>query len=148
MSLIPWSRPGRSPAVRSRSELDDIFRTFFEGLPSWPTTMWAEFSPSIDVKDDEKEITVTAELPGIDKKDVDVQVRGDELVLRGEKREEKKEEKDNWVCKEIVSGSFVRRISLPAEVDVEHADAKMDNGVLTIHFPKKSDRKAKSIKVA
>ena len=148
MNLIPWIRPSRSPALRSRGDLDDMFRSFFEGLPAFSGDVGGDFMPSIDVKEEEKQITVTAELPGIEKDDIDIQVRGDELVLRGEKREEKSEEKDNWVCKEIVSGSFVRRIALPTEVDVEHADAKMDNGVLTIHFPKAGGKRSTSIKVS
>lgn len=149
MSIIPWSRSGRSPALRTPTDLDDIFRAFFEGLPGWPAdAAVGQFSPSIDVKDDEKEITITAELPGLEKDAIDVQVRGDELVLRGEKREEKSEENGNWVRKEIISGSFMRRVTLPSEVDVEHANAKMDKGVLTIRFPKTGSKTAKSIKVA
>jgi HSP20 family protein len=147
MSLIPWSRD-IGPARRFR-QLQDEFAEFFKGFPSWPTpTVEGGLFPAVDVKDNDKHITVTAELPGVDKNEVHIDLAGDTLTIRGEKKETKTDKGDNWWRRESSYGSFMRRVALPSEVDSAHTEAKMQNGVLEIRMPKIAGAKAKTIKVA
>ena len=146
MSLIPWTRRDIIPTQfrTLRDELDDLFSPLFESTPSYSARA---FMPLVNVKDDDKYVTVTAELPGIDKKDVDIQVDGETLTIRGERKEEASSEGHNWWRKESQYGAFVRRIALPCEVDAAHTDANMRNGVLTIQMAKAAGTKSKSIKI-
>jgi HSP20 family protein len=143
---MPWTAPDLTPAKRFR-QLQDELAEFFKGFPNWPTAMTEGMSPAINVKDNEKHITVTAELPGVDKKDIQIDVAGDVLTIRGEKKQEKTDKGDNWWRRESAYGSFMRQIALPSEVDAGHTEASMNNGVLEIRMPKVAGTKAKSIKV-
>jgi HSP20 family protein len=148
MSLIPWSSRDISPARRIR-QLQDEFVDLFKGFPGWPTagsesTSWF---PAINVKDNEKHVVVTAELPGVDKSDVHIDVTGDTLTIRGDKKEERSDRGESWWRRESSYGSFMRRIALPAEVDSGNTEAKMTNGMLEIRMPKVTGTKTKSIKI-
>lgn len=146
MSLIPWTRRDIIPTQfrTLRDELDEFFSPLLEQAPGYTARA---FIPLVNVKEDDKYVTVTAELPGIDKKDVDIQVDGEVLTIRGERKEESAAEGNNWWRKESQYGAFVRRIALPCEVDATHTDASMRNGVLTIQMAKTTGTKAKSIKI-
>jgi HSP20 family protein len=113
---------------------DDIFDDFFSGFnaPDQPRS----FVPSVDMNDEEKEVVLTAELPGIDDKDIKLSVRGDHIILEGEKKTEKKSEKDGWKHVERSFGSFRRVLPLPAKVDDAKAKAEFKDGILTVHLPK------------
>ncbi|NOX89960.1 MAG: Hsp20/alpha crystallin family protein, partial [Calditrichaeota bacterium] len=110
---------------------------------------FGSFMPSVDVKEKDDEFVVTAELPGMDAKDVDISISDDILTLRGEKKEEKEEKEGNYYRRECSYGSFHRDIPLPAEVETDKVEAEFKRGVLTVHLPKKpeSQRKAKKIQV-
>jgi HSP20 family protein len=125
-----------------------MFENMFNGWPSFAATNGdGSWMPAIDIKDDDKHVSVTAELPGVTRDDVKIEVSGNRLTLRGEKKEEKTEKKDNWWHREASYGSFMRQVTLPVEVDAEHAEAKMDNGVLRVRLPKLVAAKTKAIKV-
>jgi len=131
---------------------DEIFDSFFgedRPLLAHRRDLTGEFLPSVDVREKDKEIVVTAELPGVDEKNVDVRIEGDELIIRGEKREEHEAEEGGWYHSERVYGSFVRTIPLPAEVDAERAEARFRKGVLKITLPKSkpADEEGKKIEV-
>ncbi|MGZ5112643.1 MAG: Hsp20/alpha crystallin family protein [Usitatibacter sp.] len=96
----------------------------------------AAFDPRIDVVDDGDAIRVVAELPGIDRNDVEIVLDDGYLVLRGEKRLEKKDEGEGAYRVERAFGVFERVIPLPEGVDIERAEAKFDNGTLSIRLPK------------
>lgn len=98
--------------------------------------------PAIDIKESEKEITVTAELPGMDEKDVDVSVSGGALTIRGEKKEEKEEKEENFYRMERSFGSFNRSISLPDGLDIDKAVADFKKGVLTVRIPRSKEAQA------
>jgi len=147
--LIRKNKPGRSLPVRREEGhpffslqrqmnqlLDSFFHDFelepFREMDEW----YGKFSPQIDVKENDKEISVMAELPGMDEKDIDVSLSGDSLVLKGEKKEEKEEkDKDCWHM-ERCYGSFYRTLPLPEEIDREKANASFKKGVLRITIPK------------
>ncbi len=93
--------------------------------------------PNIDVREGDKAITVTAELPGIDEKDVELTIKNGLLTLKGEKRYESTDEKDEARVIERRYGSFQRSFTLPDTVDDAKVDAKFDKGILTITLPKR-----------
>jgi HSP20 family protein len=117
-----------------------------------PDVSWrAEFWPRVDVSESEKEIRVTAELPGIDQKDVEVTLSGDQLLIKGEKKseaEEKKEEKGRTFHRvERSYGSFQRSMRIPYEVDPEKVQATFKDGVLTLTLPKPPEVQQKTKKI-
>lgn len=140
-ALIP--RPGRRSLGRRRRDMDSLWDRFLmEPVPftQMPDTPWF---PAADINDNEKEVIVTAELPGLDPEDVDVKVSGDMLTIRGEKKREQDE--DNYY--ERYFGSFERSFQLPSEVSSDNADARFKNGVLKITLPKSESESRKSIKI-
>jgi HSP20 family protein len=106
-------------------------------------------SPKIDVAESKDAIVVTAELPGVEEKDIDVAHADDLLTIRGEKRTERDEEdKDkNWHVEERSYGSFSRAIPLPFDPDPAKVEAKFDKGVLHIHLPKPAEVAKKQQKI-
>jgi len=131
-----------------RGEMDRLFdrfgfpslRRMFDIEPSWRSASPFNFSaPAIDMSEDEKVYKISAELPGIDAKDIDVSVSGDTLVLRGEKRQEKEEKDKNYHFSERAYGSFQRSFQLPSTVDRDKVAADFSKGVLTITLPKTAE---------
>jgi HSP20 family protein len=96
----------------------------------------AAFEPNIDVVDDGNAIRITAELPGMDRNDVQIMLEDEYLVISGEKKLERRDEEEGAYRVERAFGSFQRIVPLPDGVDVERAEAKFDNGTLTIRLPK------------
>jgi HSP20 family protein len=90
----------------------------------------------VDVSETAKEIIVRAELPGMDPKDIDISIQGNLLTLKGERRQEKEEEGENYHRIERSFGAFSRTLQLPAEVDLEKVNATYKDGVLKIALPK------------
>jgi HSP20 family protein len=130
-----------------RGEMDRLFDRFGSGF-GFPSlrrmfdvepAMRSSFSfsaPAIDMSEDEKTYKISAELPGLDSKDIDISVSGDMLVLKGEKRQEKEEKDKNYHYSERAYGSFQRAFELPASVDRDKVAADFSKGVLTITLPK------------
>ena len=157
MSLIPWKnkREGQqqgelSPIVSLRHEMDRLFDSFLRepfAAMDWPLWGSDKWSPAVDVAEDDKELTVRAELPGIDPKDLDVSVTGNQIVISGEKRESSETKEKGVYQSETRYGSFRRTIPLPEGVDTEHVDAQYAHGVLTIRLPKTAPAAQKRIEV-
>ena len=129
-----------------RRAMDRLFEDFapargFRGAEE------SELTFPIDVSDSDSEVTVKAVLPGIKPEDVDITVSEGVLTVRGEHREETKEEKENYYRREIRYGSFARSVPLPTRVNQEKAEADFKDGILTVHLPKAEDVRPKSIKV-
>jgi len=129
-----------------RGEMDRLFdrfgfpslRRMFDIEPAWRSSF--SFSmPAIDMSEDEKAYKISAELPGIDAKDIDVSLSGDMLVLKGEKRQEKEEKDKNYHFSERAYGSFQRAFDLPVSVDRNKVAADFSKGVLTITLPKTAE---------
>ncbi len=104
-------------------------------------------TPSMDLQDTEDKILVTADVPGVDKGDVTVNVRGDMLEITAEKKEEKEEKGEGYIRRERGYSGFYRRIPLPAEVDPGKVDATLKDGVLRIEMTKTAPSEAKKIEV-
>jgi HSP20 family protein len=145
MELTPWRSSQFSPISSLQSEMNRMIEDFFSqpfGLSVQRGRPQAVI-PALDVKEDEQNIVVTAELPGIDRNDVEISVQEDMLEIRGHKSEEQKQESENYHVVERSYGAFTRRIALPCEVDSEQAEALMQNGVLTLRLPKSGPRQGK-----
>ena len=120
----------------------------------WESPIFREFSssleqkiPSVDVIENDDKITVRAEMPGIEKKDLNISVMNNSVTIKGSSsHEEKKEEGDYYHC-EIAKGAYLRTVALPAEVDEEKAKASFKDGVLELVLPKVEKSHRKNIKV-
>lgn len=97
---------------------------------------FVDFHARLDMKDNQKEIVISAELPGVELKDIDISLKGDSLVLKGEKRMEKEEKDKGYYRMERSYGSFYRVIPLPCEIEKENVDAVYKDGVLTVTLQK------------
>lgn len=163
---LPVTQSGRRelgdvwrPFDALRSELDRLFDDFsghlwqrpFRPLAgferSWPRTFVA--APAVDVAETEKSYEITAELPGMDEKNIEVNLANDGLTIRGEKKEETEEKKKDYTVSERRYGSFERYFALPDDVDVNRIEANFKNGVLKVTLPKTAEaqKPAKKIEV-
>ncbi|MCX8023516.1 MAG: Hsp20/alpha crystallin family protein [Syntrophorhabdaceae bacterium] len=125
------------PFKAFQEEMTRLMDSFFGSFGIEPLEKkMGVFTPSVDVVDAGKEIKVTAELPGIDEKNVEVSLEKDALIIKGEKKEEREEKKESYYYAERSYGSFLRTIPLPDEVDMDKAKATFKNGVLTVTLPK------------
>ena len=154
-SIIPWKKEGRSPVLRREngdqfSQLqrringmfDDFLGRSFHDLGNG-----RDFLPQVDVTETAKEIKITAELPGLDEKDVDVSVLDNMLSIKGEKIQEKEEEEHDSYYSERSFGSFQRTIALPQGIDTEKVQARFKKGVLKITIPKKPEAQSNRRKI-
>jgi len=105
------------------------------------------FAPPVDVYEDEHNVTLKIEVPGIDEKDIDVRIENNVLTVHGERKFEKEEKEENFRRVERQYGSFTRTFTLPNTVDSEKVSANYDKGILKIALPKKAEAKPKQIKV-
>jgi len=130
-----------------QDRMNRLFRDSYgnEGHDEALTT--SSFAPAVDVYEDEHNVSLKIEIPGIDEKDIDVRVENNTLTVHGERKFEKEEKEENFRRVERSYGSFTRSFTLPNTVDVEHVSANYDKGVLKITLPKKAEAKPKQIKV-
>jgi HSP20 family protein len=105
------------------------------------------FAPAVDVYEDEHQVTLKIEVPGIDEKDIDVRIENNTLTVHGERKFEKDEKEENYRRVERQYGSFTRTFTLPSTVETENVSANYDKGVLKIKLAKKAEAKPKQIKV-
>ena len=103
--------------------------------------------PAIDMYETENEVVVKAAMPGVEAKDLDVNITGDILTIKGETSSEKEEKKENYYYQECHYGTFTRSITMPAGVKTDKSEASLDNGILTLTLPKAESVKPKAIKV-
>jgi HSP20 family protein len=150
-SLIPWRwKEGQSAPENAltefRREVDDLFNQFF-GKSGPLSAFAAGFNPPFDISETDQEILVKAELPGVDPKEIEVNITGSTLTIKGEKREEREEKTENMHRVERSFGHFSRSITLPCEVKEDSIEASFKNGVLNLKLPKTESSKKKSIKI-
>ncbi len=157
MNLIPWKSKQRSEnggepgsLLALRHEMDRLFDAFVRepfgmlDVPWWPQGKWM---PAVDVAESENEVTVRAELPGMDPKDLDVQLVGNQLVLAGEKKDRSEQHGENFFHSETRFGCFRRSFTLPEGIDSEQVQADYANGVLTLRMKKIKPTPTKKIEV-
>ncbi len=133
---------------KMRSEMDRLWDTFLFGVPQkrdlWEETAWL---PPADVSETKNEIVVNVEAPGMDPKEFDISLSEGTLTIKGEKKQEKAEEGENFHLVERTYGSFTRSILLPQEVEGDKIRASYKNGILTVTVPKIEEAKRKEIKI-
>ena len=152
-------RKNESPrALTPFEEIDRYFENLFPRgwlRPThweWPT--WAETKapfggklPKVDVIDREKEVLVRAEVPGVEKDNLDIAVTENAITIKGTAHHEEKEEKGEYYRCETSHGTFARTVALPADVDSEHAKAKYKDGVLEVTVPKVKKAHRRTVKI-
>ena len=141
------SRRSESPFRQLQREMNRMFDNFwlepFGVFEEWS----GAFVPAVDVTENDKEVRISSELPGMDEKDINVTVSDSTLTIQGEKKQEEEEKEKGFYCKESSYGTFRRVIDLPAEVDEGKAEAEFKKGILKIRLPKTSEAKAKAKKI-
>jgi HSP20 family protein len=136
-----------SPFATLQREIDWLFDRFNRGFPTFLGNSVNGLVPSMDVTETDKEIEITAELPGLEEKDVQINVSNDVLSIRGEKKAEKEEKDKNYRLVERSYGSFERTLELPEGVNADAITANISKGVLKVTIPKPAPAQAKKIEV-
>jgi HSP20 family protein len=129
---------------RMRGEIDQAFDRFWTGdLASLPAfNAW----PAVDMSEDEDKLTLRVDVPGLDEKDVDIEISGNLLTIRGSREQEHTDSKHRR--RERLSGSFARTVTLPSYVDMAKVEARYDKGVLTLTAPKMPGKGPRRVKVS
>lgn len=150
MSIIRWSAAKELDDMRK--ELDKLFEDFFAPVAArrrgYIKPEASVITPAIEMFEKDNDLVIRAELPGVNKEDIDISITNDTLTIKGEykKSEEIKEEK--YYLREKVYGNFLRTIALPPDVDTDKAEASLKNGILEIVMAKKEEAKTKEKKIA
>lgn len=150
-NLMPWrSKEGEHPLLSLRRDMERVFEDFFHdfqniALGRSPFEK-SDFLPHIDVGENEKEIHVSAELPGMTEKDIEVTLENNILTIKGEKKAEEEHKNRDYRYMERRYGAFYRTIPIPDQVESEKIGAYFKNGILNIVLPKK-EVKAKGTKI-
>jgi HSP20 family protein len=153
-SLIPWTKQGNrtrsramvqrdnNPFALLRHEFDSLFDDFFSRWPAPTTVGWG-----LDVEDTGKEVIVRAEAPGFEAGEFDVQLRGDQLYIRAEHKEEEKKSAGEEQSFSNRYGVYERWLTLPSGLDADKVEARYRNGVLEVHLPKTPEAVGRKIQV-
>lgn len=138
-------------------DMDRMFENYFSNHWIHPFgKLWSEGKipapfegkmPSVDIINRDREIVIKAEMPGVDKKDLDISVTRNTVSIKGSTRREEKEERDDYYRSELSSGTYARTLSLPAEINEDKVKAKYKDGVLELTLPKLEETKRQTIKV-
>jgi len=146
MELVRWN-PIRD-MFGMRNNINRVFDDFYfpAGREEGDLSMW-NWNPVVDVFDNDDNIVLKAEVPGIDKKDIEIDVKGRVLTLKGERSSDNEVNEDNYYRRERCFGKFERAFTLPVDVEPEKIKAKYNDGVLKIEIPKPEEKKPKQITV-
>lgn len=162
MSILRKVEPrNRAIDVRRTVPLTRSMEEFFEDFPprrwmetfepmgwKWPIGIDYERAFRLDLIDHDKELVVRAELPGVEKEDVSVEISGDRLMIEAERKFEEEVEKEDFYRHELGYGKLMRTVALPDEVDVDNVYAELKEGILTIKLPKIRVAEKHTVKVA
>jgi len=143
----PWK-----PLERLRQQVDHLFEDFNRGSglspfgrglfdiePFWRRELIGQGMPAVDITEKDKSYEITAELPGMDQKNIELKLSNGSLIIRGEKKEDKEEKRKGYYLSERHYGSFERVFNLPKGVDADKIEANFSKGVLSISLPKKPE---------
>jgi len=141
-------------------EMDRMFENLWRGFDEtfWPhrrrryePIKWEDLpvyrTPLSNITEDENNYNITAELPGLDKADIEISIQDGMLEIKGEQKEEKKEEKEGYVRREYSSASYYRAFNLPENIDEDAIDAELKKGILSLKIPKKEPEKTQKKKI-
>lgn len=146
MELVKWNPMKDVFSLRHRinSMFDDFFYPTSRGDSDWSLSSW---DPRVDIYDDKDSIVIKAELPGVDKKNIKVDVKDRVLTLSGERSADKEVKEDNFYRRERSYGRFERSLTLPGEIDPNKIRADYKDGVLKIEVPKPEEQRSKQITI-
>jgi HSP20 family protein len=147
--------PRREPSELSPwGDLDQMFEDFLGRRlrPFWPERWWPAArmemtTPAVDLYDEKDDIVVKAELPGMEKDNIEVNLSGNRLTIKGEKKQEEEVKREGYYRSERSYGSFLRTLELPTEVQTDKVKAAFKKGILEIRLPKTEEAKKKETKV-
>jgi HSP20 family protein len=117
-------------------------KSFFQGR-----NRPADFAPMVDVHEDEDALVLRADLPGVNREDIEIQVDANVLTLKGERKLEQENDRRRYHRVERSYGSFVRQWQIPTNIDASKVDASFENGILTLKLPKKEEQKPRKIEI-
>ncbi len=129
-----------------RRDIERAFADIDEGGPSRDVTT-AAWSPAVNIKEEGEAYLLIADIPGVEPKDIEINMEDRVLTIRGERKTEARENRDTYSRVERVSGNFYRRFTLPDTADAEKISAKSGNGVLEVHIPKQERVQPRRIRV-
>jgi HSP20 family protein len=144
MALLPWRPSGELSALQR--EMNRLFEQFFGELPSLDIASRG-WTPRLEMAEMKDSLTIKAELPGLEAKDVDVAISGDTLTIKGEKKQDHEDKDETHYLMERTYGAFSRMVRLPAPVAADKIKATFKNGVLAINLPKTEAAKQKAIPI-
>jgi len=144
MELVPWRSFGEFSILRN--EMEKLWNRFGNEI-SFPEVFTQKWAPSVDISETKDNVEVKAELPGLEPKDIKVNVSEDVLTIRGEKKREEEKKDEHYHYRERYSGSFQRSFRLPATVQSNKVEAAFKNGVLMITLPKAEESQKKEIEI-
>ena len=146
MDLIRWNPSNETRALQNR--IHRLFdHDFFPSLRFDDELTMVDWKPAVDIFDNDDSIIIKAELPGVESKDVEVELKDRVLTLKGERSHEKEVKEENYHRKERAFGKFQRSFTLPAEVNADKIKADYKDGILNIEIPKPEEKKPKKINV-
>ncbi len=145
-----------SPLMQLHQEIDRIFDNMFRTFAGWPfggepvmgqAAVAGILKPTVDIAASDREYTISVEVPGVDEKDIQLELAGNTLTIRGEKKKEHEEKNKNFYRMERAYGAFQRVLSLPEDADQDSIEASFKKGVLTITIPRKAQPQAETKKI-
>lgn len=145
MAIIRWD-PFRD-LITLREKMNRLFEEAASSRGEEKDLISSSWTPSVDIYETEHEVVLTAEVPGIDDKDIEIKIEDNTLTLKGERNLEKEIQEENYHRIERAYGSFYRSFSIPNYIDAEKIKAEHENGVLKVVMPKKTELKPRKIKV-
>jgi len=145
MAIIRWD-PFRD-LVTLREKMNRLFEDAVTGRGEDKDLVTSSWAPAVDIYEDENQLVLTAEVPGIEEKDIEIKLEDNTLSIHGERKMEKETKEENYHRIERAYGSFYRSFTLPNYIDQEKIRAEHENGVLKITMPKRPELKPRKVKI-
>jgi HSP20 family protein len=145
MAIIRWD-PFRD-MVTLRDRMNKLFEDMAASRGEEKDLATSSWAPAVDIYETEGEVVLTAEIPGIEEKDIEIKVEDNTLTLRGERKFEKETKEENYHRIERAYGSFFRSFTLPGYVDQDKIEAEHENGILKVRMPKRAELKPRKVKI-
>jgi len=146
MTMELTAKPQETGIGDLREAIDGLFEDFLGPRAAFARAYHGAWAPAVDIRETDEEIAMYVDLPGLEKQDVQVEVKDNTLVVAGQRKAPK--EQDGWQRCETARGAFYRAFSLPAEVQAAKVRAAMSNGVLELHLPKAEQAKPHKVEIA
>jgi HSP20 family protein len=144
MLLTKW-KPVETQ-LKFKNEFDRLFDSFFSDFYKDPADLYS-ISPRADIEESDNDYLVTVEVPGIDKKDLKLNLEENKLTIKGEKKQSKEIKESNYICCERSYGGFERTFNLPTSIKANEISAEYKDGIIRIKLPKAEEAKRKEIEI-